>query len=128
MPPRWAHSTVSSPRIWFPPEKAILTWQTNHNTMLQRHLLKWTGHQLNLPSSLFFLITLWPWYTNESNIPETVKIPEKTYIKNTINIYQMIPTKFTILVRSVNMPGDQGHLAQAMWNIRDSDRCKNTLH
>lgn len=34
------------------------------------------NHQLNLPISIFFLIALWPWYINESNIPETVKTPE----------------------------------------------------
>ena len=31
--------------------------------------------QLNLPISIFFLIALWPWYTNESMIPETVNTP-----------------------------------------------------
>jgi len=32
-------------------------------------------HQLNLPISIFFLIALWLWYTNESMIPETVNTP-----------------------------------------------------
>lgn len=31
--------------------------------------------QLNLPISIFFFIALWPWYTNESMIPETVNTP-----------------------------------------------------
>jgi hypothetical protein len=40
--------------------------------------------QLNFPISIFFLIALWPWYTNESIIPETVNTPahQEDFVKS----------------------------------------------
>lgn len=49
-------------------------WWTNQSKALV--VAKQINYQLNLPISIFFLIAFWPWYTNASIIPETVKTPE----------------------------------------------------
>lgn len=57
--------------VWFFSIKPFTGKATKYNS----NKANWINHQLNLPISIFFLIAFWPWYINESNIPETVKTP-----------------------------------------------------